>query len=147
MRPPGAPIGTADGNAAIDIIRHRAYWTSLLGLVHRVVGDAAEAPKLLVIRGELRNLSSHPLHHVELVYELLDGAGAVMASERGFNFAGEALRPVEGDQMLVGPNVRILDATAPVMPGDVDAFRMIFISDEIPAFASYRVRIIGAQQQ
>ena len=147
MRPPGVPVGTADGSAAVDIVRHRAYWTSLLGLVHRVVGDAAEAPKLLVIRGELRNVSARPLHHVELVYELLDGAGAVVASERGFNLAGEALRPVEGDQMLVGPHVRILGATAPVMPGDVDAFRMIFISDEIPAFATYRVRVIGAPRQ
>ena len=147
MRPPGVPVGTADGSAAIDIVRHRAYWTSLLELVHRVVGDAAEAPKLLVIRGELRNVSSRPLHHVELIYELLDDAGTVVASKRGFNFAGEALRPVEGDQMVVGPNVRILDATAPVMPGDVDVFRMIFISDEIPAFAAYRVRIISAPRQ
>ena len=49
--------------------------------------------------------------------------------------------------MLVGPHVRILDATAPVMPGDVDAFRMIFISDEIPAFASYRVQVVSAVQE
>jgi hypothetical protein len=146
-RPPGAPGGTADGSIAVDIVGHRAYWTSLLGLVHRVVGDAAEAPKLLVIRGELRNVASRPLHHVELVYELLDDAGTVVASERGFNVAGESLRPVEGDQQLAGPNLHILDTTAPVMPGDVDAFRMIFISDEIPAFARYRVRVVSAPQE
>jgi Protein of unknown function (DUF3179) len=142
---PADLAGSAAGNAAVEIVTHRAYWTSLLGLAHRVVGDAAQAPKLLVIRGDLRNASEHPLHHVVLLYELLDDSGTVVAAEHGYNLSGEALRQNADQPILEGDvGMTVVENTPLIMPGDTDAFRMILVSDEIPAFISYRVRVVAA---
>lgn len=146
-RPPAAavPSGSVVGTGAVEIVTHRAYWTSLLGVIHRVVGDAAQAPTLLVIRGDLRNTSAHPLHHVVLVYELLDDAGTVVAAEHGYNLSAEALRQNADQPVLEGDvGMTVVDNTPLIMPGGTDPFRMILVSDEIPRFARYRLRVLAA---
>jgi hypothetical protein len=130
------PQGSAIGSERVAIVEHAAYWTEL-PLVGIDGAVANRLPGVLVIRGEVRNLSDAALDHVGLVFELLDARGKVVASERGYNYGAESLRPVDSPFP-----VRTKPVTTTSFPGHgTDTFRMLFLRDEIPAFEKYRVRV------
>jgi hypothetical protein len=139
---PDSPTGSAKGSDGVAIERHSAYWTSVFGLGLSGGGaHGTEGPALLIIRGELRNNAGRPLDHVKLLFELLDSNRRVVASEYGYNLGAETLRPLDSPHpvnLAAGPTV------SPIRAGGTDGFRMMFLREEIPAFESYRVRVIGA---
>src|SRR5690606_25369975 len=88
--------------------------------------------------GTLRNNGAHPVAHVRLVHELLDG-DAVVAREWSYNRRAEALRdPAVAAGHITPP------AIAPLAPGDEDGFRMLFLRGDAPRFDRWRVRIEAA---
>src|ERR1051325_3420101 len=89
-----APTGTAVSSQTVTILTHSAYWTDVFGLAPQSTGSAKKKePAVLVVRGELRNVSKSPLHHVELQIDLLDSEGTVVLSESTYNYGAEMLRP------------------------------------------------------
>ena len=136
---PKAPTGSAEGSGRVEVTAHLAYWTDLPGVG---AGDLEGDPDvLLVITGSLRNGSDRPLHHVKLAYELLDDKGRVVASEEGYNRGGEALKPVDDPE---GRAAAGTGAARPIPAGKKEPFRMFFVRSELPVFARYRIRVVGA---
>lgn len=130
------PSGEAHGTDVVAVTSHTAYWAALPMFA---LDDADQGtPSLLVIRGELANRSDRSLHHVRLRHELLDGAGAVVATQEGFSLLGESL--------TFSPDVEVSahsrDESAPLPPKGTDSFRMLFIGSELPSFERYRVRVL-----
>src|SRR5262245_56335472 len=73
--------------SAIQITDQQARWTSLTG-----VDDlGTDQPPYFLISGTIRNNSDRAVRYVKLQYELLDDAGAVLASEYGYNRRAEDL--------------------------------------------------------
>jgi hypothetical protein len=136
---PAQPHGSAAGGEWISIVDHRAYWTDLFGLGDTGLGpaDSGDQPGLFVISGTLRNESPVRLRAVELSFELLDGAGRVVTAERGYNRGAEVLRPLDSPFPVEANDPPVV----PIAAGATDSFRMIFLRDELPAFASYRVSV------
>ena len=93
-----------------------------------------EHPGVFVIAGELTNTTTTPVHHVVLLYELVDHHGKVVYREEGFNRGAETLAETEQQAR---------DAAAPVVvpiaPGASDTYRMIFLDRELPPFDHTRV--------
>lgn len=86
---------------------------------------------LFVVAGRLENLSGQALAHVELLFELLDADGNVVASEEGFNRKAEALFD----------DVDEAAAIESIPAGGDDSYRMIFFGDEVPGFDAPRVSV------
>lgn len=130
------PAGDAEGNDAVAVQSHSAYWAE----IPMVSDDRAESesPALLVIRGELVNRSQQTVHHVKLRHELLDREGSVVAVQDGFNRGAESLLSADGPDAVSGSRPDVL----PLQPKAVDAFRMLFLAGELPAFDRYRVRVV-----
>ena len=137
---PAAPTGTAKGIRDVAIPTHAANWTTVFGLSDGSV-DGGDAPSLLVVSGEIRNVAPYTLDHVKLAFELLDANGRVVAREEGYNLGAEGLRrittpvpvPAEGPASVT-----------PVPKGGTDTFRMMFFRDETPPFHAYRIRVLEA---
>jgi hypothetical protein len=143
--PPAAPGQPADAAAAgaektgdpnrIEITSTASSWDNLSELF---LGTTPAAPfgegSMFVMRGELRNRSDRPVHHVVLRYELLDDKGKVLHDVEGFNRSAESMRPDE-DGNVHAEQVRSIPA------GGVDSYRMVFFHDEVPRFTSQRVRV------
>lgn len=93
-----------------------------------------EHPGVFVISGELTNKSKAPVHHVVLLYELVDGQGRVVYREEGFNRGAESLAETDQQaQHAPAPSV------APIAPGASDGYRMLFLDRELPPFHHTRV--------
>lgn len=130
-----APPAPAAAPAA-RIIVQQARWTSLAPAGELDAGEDG----MFVISGEVRNDGAVPLADVRLVYELVAG-GVVVAREHGYNRRAEALR----DPAVESGAVRRQSlAIAPLRPGEVDLFRMIFLRGAVPRFDGWRVRIEAA---
>lgn len=135
------PEGEVVAAPGIDVVAHSAYWLELAGFGSEALGSAAPPPPLLVIRGEMRNASGAPLHHVRFSYELLDRDGRVVALEEGYNRSAEVLKPLDPrGRVFVGEEA----AARPVASRDSDTFRMLFFAADVPPFATYRVRAVEA---
>jgi hypothetical protein len=131
------PGGSAVAAPPVAILSHRAYWTDLARF--EASGDGSgETPRLLVIRGEIRNESRTALDHVKFVFELLDPTGRTVASEFGYNRSAESLRPLDSPMPVSVEQPPV----APLAPGAIDSFRMVLLRHEIPEFTAYRVRVI-----
>jgi hypothetical protein len=139
FRGPPAPQGKAAGSSAVAIVAHSARWTDIFGL-GLDAGDGGDSAGLLVVQGELENVSAEPLHHVKLGFELVDGEGQVVALEEGFNRQAETLRKL--DSPVPGTPEAPAVAT-PIPAGGRDAFRMLFLRDETPPFDHYRIQVLA----
>ncbi len=127
----------------VSIEEHSANWTNLLGVAVALMGAdvAGDNPPLLVVGGVVKNSSAQALHHVRLVFELLDRDGRVVLAEPGYNRRAEALRPIDSPVPLGEDNNPLIE---PLAGGSVDSFRMIFLGRDIPKFDAYRVRVLEA---
>jgi len=119
----------------IEITRTATSWDNLSELFlsstpAQPFGDGS----VFVLRGELRNRGDRPVHHLVLRYELLDENGKVLHDAEGFNRLAEAMRPDEEGKVHA-------EDVKPIPAGGVDSYRMVFFHDEIPKFASQRVRV------
>jgi hypothetical protein len=135
--PPVPPAG----DPRIEITSSATSWDNLSELF---LGNTPAAPfgdgSVFVMRGELRNKSGQPVHHVVLRYELLDDKGKVIHDAEGFNRSAEAMRPDEEGAVHV-------DQVKPIPAGGVDSYRMVFFHDEVPHFTSQRVRVVEVHDQ
>ncbi|HXC49446.1 MAG TPA: FxLYD domain-containing protein [Candidatus Limnocylindrales bacterium] len=98
----------------------------------RVTSVGAEPPGLFVISGTIENVAAAAVDHVVLRFELVGADGRVVYRDEGFNRSAEALAApvaVRGDDVV------------PIAGGATDTFRMIFLSDELPAFERTRVSV------
>ncbi|HSP98731.1 MAG TPA: hypothetical protein VL049_16030 [Candidatus Dormibacteraeota bacterium] len=120
-------------SAAARIIAQQARWTGLAPVDELGAGEDG----MFLISGEVRNDGPLPLAEVQLVYELL-ADGVVVASEHGYNRRAEALRDPEVESGAVR---RESLAIAPLLPGESDLFRMVFLRGAVPPFDSWRVRV------
>jgi hypothetical protein len=112
------------------------YWSSLLGIEGADPSLSHNTPaRLYVIRGNLENISTSSIDHVELRFDLLDPDGTVVYRETGFNRSAESLRrPVDGDPPI-----------EPIPAGATDSFRMLLFGDELPEFADIRVEVVQVE--
>lgn len=131
------PTGEAVTSPGIEVLTHSAYWLDLRGAGEN--GFESRVPAMLVIRGEIRNQSAGPLHHVKLSYELLDGEGRVVVSEEGYNRRAETLKPLDARARSVVGNEA---GATPVATHASDTFRMLFLAADVPPFDRYRVRVV-----
>jgi hypothetical protein len=141
IAPAGAPARAASAEAdrreetRIEIVSAAASWDNLSELF---LGSTPAAPfgegSVFVMRGELRNKGDAPIHHVVLRYELLDEKGNVLQDIEGYNRSAEAMRPDE-EGHAHPQDVHSIPA------GGTDSYRMVFFHDEVPKFASQRVRV------
>ncbi len=145
-----APFANAEESAGvpptredtrIEITSSAASWDNLSELF---LGNTPAAPfgdgSVFVMRGELRNKSGASVHHVVLRYELLDASGKVLHDAEGYNRSAESLRPDEEGTVRA-------DRVVPLAPGATDSYRMVFFHDEVPRFASQRVRVVEIHDQ
>jgi hypothetical protein len=119
-----------------------SYWTSMgTGFGIGVGGDDHSNSGLFVISGTVENVSNASLRRIELKFELLDGRGATVYAEQGVN------RLAEDNLMLSPADLAAKDAeeVAMVAPGASDAFRMIFLGNEVPKFTRSRVSVIATR--
>jgi len=129
------------GDARIEITSSAASWDNLSELFLGNTPAAAFGDgSVFVMRGELRNKSSAKVHHVVLRYELLDASGKVLHDAEGYNRSAEAMRPDEEGTVRA-------ESVVPLAPGATDSFRMVFFHDEVPRFASQRVRVVEVHEE
>jgi hypothetical protein len=125
----------------IEITSSAASWDNLSELF---LGNTPASPfgdgSVFVMRGELRNKGTSSVHHVVLRYELLDASGKVLHDAEGYNRAAEAMRPDEEGAVRS-------ERVVPLAPGATDSYRMVFFHDEVPKFASQRVRVVEIHEQ
>lgn len=95
---------------------------------------------MFVMRGELRNTTDHPIHHVVLRYELLDDQGKVVHDAEGYNRSAEDMRADEEGKVHA-------EKVKPIPAGGTDAWRMVFFHDEVPRFTSQRVRVTEVHEK
>jgi hypothetical protein len=135
----GAPPPSDDSR--IEVSNSAASWDNLSELF---LGNTPAAPfgdgSVFVMRGDLRNKGTASVHHVVLRYELLDASGKVVHDAEGYNRAAEAMRPDEEGSVRA-------ERVVPLAPGATDSYRMVFFHDEVPRFASQRVRVVEAHEQ
>lgn len=129
-----APAPTAA--PAARIVAQQARWTSLAPAGELGAGEDG----IFLVSGEVRNDGAVPLADVRLVYELV-AAGVVVAREHGYNRRAEALRDPAVESGAVRRESLVI---APLQPGEVDVFRMIFLRGAVPRFDGWRVRIEAA---
>ena len=98
----------------------------------RMTSPDMEPTGLFVISGTIENVTASSVHHVVLRYELVGDDGKVVYRDEGFNRSAEA---------LAAPKAVDAGEVVPIASGATDTFRMIFLSDELPAFARTRVTI------
>lgn len=121
---------------AARIVSQQARWTGLAPADEL----GAETDGMFLISGEVRNVGAVPLGDVRLVYELV-ADGVVVASEQGYNRRAEALRDPEVESGAVR---REQLAIVPLLPGESDLFRMVFLRGAVPRFDTWRVRVDAA---
>jgi hypothetical protein len=125
----------------IEITSSAASWDNLSELF---LGNTPASPfgdgSVFVMRGELRNKGTTSVHHIVLRYELLDASGKVLHDAEGYNRAAEAMRPDEEGAVRS-------ERVVPLAPGATDSYRMVFFHDEVPRFASQRVRVVEIHEQ
>jgi len=127
-----SPAGDSSADTvSVIVATTESYRTSIAmaGAGHLEV-EPSEHGGLYVISGTVRNVSSRPVHHVALRFDLVDAQGRVVFSEEGYNFAAEALLAPEtaADEAAASRTV------AEIPPAATDRYRMIFFADELPAF-------------
>jgi hypothetical protein len=130
-----APVPPAGGAESIEISSSASSWDNLSDLF---LGNTPAAPfgegSMFVMRGELRNNGKRPVRYVVLRYELLDEQGKVVKDVEGYNRSAESMRPDEEGKVDV-------HKVTPIPAGGTDSYRMVFFHDEVPRFASQRVRV------
>jgi hypothetical protein len=130
---PGSLVPTGDIGARI--VSHHGEWTSFFSM-------SGGAEPILLINGQLENLSDKPLTYVKLQFELLGDDGVVVLRDYGYNRKAEVLREEvyeSGQKPLTEAGNEKIDARAQ------DEFRFIFFKGDIPEFQSYRIRILEIQ--
>jgi hypothetical protein len=126
-----APAADSD----IEITSSAASWDNLSELfLGNTPAAAFGEGSVFVMRGELRNKGKTSVHHVVLRYELLDASGKVLHDAEGYNRAAESMRPDEEGTVRA-------ERVVPIASGATDSYRMVFFHDEVPRFASQRVRV------
>lgn len=132
---PAGPAPEVQANSRIEITSSASSWDNLSELF---MGATPAAPfgegSMFVMRGELRNKGDAPVRYVVLRYELLDDKGNVLQDVEGYNRNAESMRPDE-EGHAHPQDVKAIPA------GGVDSYRMVFFHDEVPRFASQRVRV------
>jgi hypothetical protein len=119
----------------IEITSTKTSWDNLSELFFSATPAAPFGEgSVFVMRGEIRNATSHPVHHVVLRYELLDANGKVLHDVEGFNRSAESMRPDEEGAVHA-------EKVTPIPAGGTDSYRMVFFHDEVPRFVSQRVRV------
>jgi hypothetical protein len=132
-----APAADSD----IEITSSAASWDNLSELfLGNTPAAAFGEGSVFVMRGELRNKGKTSVHHVVLRYELLDASGKVLHDAEGYNRAAEAMRPDEEGTVRA-------ERVVPIASGATDSYRMVFFHDEVPKFASQRVRVVEVHEQ
>lgn len=134
---PGGNVGEIAGaeTAAVVVVSTQSYRTSIAmaGGGHLDVEPGAHGG-LYVISGTLRNVSTRPVHHVALRFDLVDAGGHVVFREEGYNFAAES---------LLRPQEKALPTVVEIPPAGTDRYRMVFFADELPRFERAVVTVIG----
>lgn len=118
--------------AGIRILSHRGEWSAMFG-----TGGSSEP--FFLIAGEYENTSDKPLTYVKFQFELLSNAGVVVTRDYGYNRKAEALREEEyeaGKKSLQEMKIEQISA------GTKESFRFFFFKADIPAFHSYRIRVL-----
>ena len=135
-----APVPPASGKATVEITSSASSWDNLSDLF---LGNTPAAPfgegSMFVMRGELRNTGSRPVRYVVLRYELLDDKGKILKDAEGYNRSAESMRPDEEGKVYA-------EKVAPIAAGGTDSYRMVFFHDEVPKFASQRVRVAAVYE-
>jgi hypothetical protein len=132
-----APAADSD----IEITSSAASWDNLSELfLGNTPAAAFGEGSVFVMRGELRNKGKTSVHHVVLRYELLDASGKVLHDAEGYNRAAESMRPDEEGAVRA-------ERVVPIASGATDSYRMVFFHDEVPKFASQRVRVVEVHEQ
>jgi hypothetical protein len=130
-----APALPAGGAESVEIASSASSWDNLSDLF---LGNTPAAPfgegSMFVMRGELRNTGKRPVRYVVLRYELLDDQGKVVKDIEGYNRNAESMRPDEEGKVHA-------EKVTPIPAGGTDSYRMVFFHDEVPRFASQRVRV------
>lgn len=132
-KPAAVPPGS--GEARVEIVSSATSWDNLSDLF---LGNTPAAPfgegSMFVMRGELRNTGKRPVRYVVLRYELLDDKGKVLKDAEGYNRSAESMRPDEQGKVDA-------EKVTPIVAGGTDSYRMVFFHDEVPRFATQRVRV------
>lgn len=143
-RPATRPDGPAHARLGdVSIVEVNSYWTSLGAGLAAAPGanPFAAGNGLFVISGTIRNESSEAVEYVLLRFELLDGSGAVVYREEGFNRSAEGMVPNDDD-----PAPQVARASVrPIAAGASDSYRMIFLGNEIPRFQTPRVSVVAVE--
>jgi len=130
-----APVPPGRAAQTVEITSSASSWDNLSDLF---LGNTPAAPfgegSMFVMRGELRNTGKNPVRYVVLRYELLDDQGKVVKDVEGYNRNAESMRPDEEGKIYP-------DKVTPIAAGGTDSYRMVFFHEEVPRFASQRVRI------
>ena len=130
---PGSLVPATDSEARI--VSHQGEWTSFFSM-------SGGAEPILLINGQLENISDKPLTYVKLQFELLGEDGVVVLRDYGYNRKAEVLREEvyeSGQKALTEAGNEKIDARAQ------DEFRFIFFKGDVPEFQSYRIRILESQ--
>src|SRR3990172_352345 len=123
----------ADGtDRGVRVSEHWGVWRGLL------VPGAGWNVLVFTISGALRNLTGGEFTYVKLEYELLDGGGAVVHRDFGYNTRAEALRELDYES---GRKSLSEMGIAKIPGGAEEAFRFIFFRSDVPEFARYRIRV------
>jgi hypothetical protein len=134
------PVPEAGLPAPVRIVHQEARWTAM-GLGNDFDLGNEDLP-YLVISGELRNLSDRPVLAVKIRYELVDGAGRLVAHEFSYNHGAEDLRRPDYEAGKVDRSALDLH---PIPPGGTDLFRMMFFRSDVHGFKTYRVRLLEVE--
>lgn len=127
---PGALIPAPGVN--VQITTHQGEWSSFPSM-------QGDAEPIFFITGRLKNISETPLAYIKMQFELLNAEGIVIVRDYGYNRQAEALREEayeSGKKTLKEMGIASLKA------GAEDSFRFLFFTGDIPAFHSYRIRIM-----
>lgn len=123
------PIAESQG---IRIISYEGVWSAFFSM-----GGGSEA--ILLITGKLENLKDTPLTYVKFQLELLGEQDIVVFRDYGYNRKAEPLR----DEDYESGTVSLEDkGIVQVGPKEEESFRFIFFKKEIPAFRSFRIRLL-----
>lgn len=123
----------------VRIVRQQGRWEGLPRPDPIDPFGQAGSGTMFVISGYVRNVGPQPIAFVKFAFELLDQDGIVVYREYGYNYRAEELRGATYENGWITRGELHID---PILPGETDMFRMLFLRDEIPPFQSWRVRVL-----
>ena len=122
-----AATASAAGDASPPALKvESARWESGYGV------------KFFQVVGTVTNQGDRPLGAVQVHTELLDAAGAVVASVDCWNGRAEALEDLRGE----AAQKKLADAhVQPIPPGASDKWRCTFLEEDVPRVDSHRAKV------